>query len=283
MIVEEQHLSPCDGAESLELSPSVLSSSALSVVVEHTASLEFLNGQAVRFGFRSSSFLLNALQESSSIISGSLALAVMHPGAFIPGDMDLYVAHRDKAAILAILQSIGYKHIENSSPPYYAFGPSSSVLESVLTFERCVDAVTPITTVNVVCVRDGYHVLRAVVGFHSTLVMNFISWYGLVCLYPHLTVMKEGLMVISTPKTRECFQKYRGRGFVLYADGLRFVRHLQDRSMDDGDVLVVPFVGRESSDILREFVGPFVWSLESYVCSSATVKGDHFNKMNNCF
>jgi hypothetical protein len=51
--------------------------------------------------------------------------------------------------------------------------------------------------VNVMTSLDN-HVVKAITRFHSTLVMNYVTWFGQVVLYPDWTLKKRGLVVIDT-------------------------------------------------------------------------------------
>jgi hypothetical protein len=59
--------------------------------------------------------------------------------------------------------------------------------------------------------------------FHSTIVMNFITWSSIVCAYPKSTLALEGLK--NTYRANDslnhqvCFTKYIKRGFTLYDTG----------------------------------------------------------------
>lgn len=57
----------------------------------------------------------------------------------------------------------------------------------------------------------------AVFCFHSTFVMNYITWNTIVCAYPRMVVDRTGLLNTSSPEvpdaTQRCIAKYKKRGF----------------------------------------------------------------------
>jgi hypothetical protein len=84
--------------------------------------------------------------------------------------------------------------------------------------------------------------------------MNYLSWFGLVVLYPEWTLKKRGLVVVDNADTIKCFSKYVGRGFSLHRDVRDISHSLQShvcrkdpycpattRSLLDGHCLVQAF------------------------------------------
>ena len=57
-------------------------------------------------------------------------------------------------------------------------------------------------------------VLNTITRFHSTVVMNYIAFYGIVCLYPNWTLRKIGLTTEENISS-EIVNKYRLRGFEI--------------------------------------------------------------------
>lgn len=99
-----------------------------------------------------------------------------------------------------------------------------------------------------------HHVVKLITRFHSTLVMNYLSWFGLVVLYPEWTVNKRGLIVVDTPASQQCVTKYVDRGYALYHDVFELTEPLEEhvcqvdpycpismRSLYDGHCLVEAF------------------------------------------
>jgi hypothetical protein len=98
------------------------------------------------------------------------------------------------------------------------------------------------------------HVVKLLTRFHSTLVMNYVSWFGLVVLYPEWTLKKCGLIIADTLASRDCVTKYVERGYALQRDVFELTGPLQEhvcgvdpycpttaRSLYDGYCFVEPF------------------------------------------
>jgi hypothetical protein len=58
------------------------------------------------------------------------------------------------------------------------------------------------------------HVIHAITQFHSTCVMNYIAYYGIVCLYPEWTMRKTALMKAGL-MDEENIHKYQGCSFAM--------------------------------------------------------------------
>ncbi|KAH6907587.1 hypothetical protein BKA70DRAFT_1223412 [Coprinopsis sp. MPI-PUGE-AT-0042] len=143
----------------------------------------------------------------SSYISGSAVLAVMHGNCFTPNDLDFYflLAHRD-LYLVEDLGSIGKKI-------YTARYPLPGI-DAIWYFRnRKTNAI-----INVI-VTKTHSPLPAIIGFHSTLVMNFISYFGIVSLYHEGTAKKQGWYNgTGRMKRRDerWADKYRSRGFHIF-------------------------------------------------------------------
>ncbi|KAF9549487.1 hypothetical protein CPC08DRAFT_729341 [Agrocybe pediades] len=223
------------------------------------SALVFLEAEAIRFGFPSAAVLLGILATTNSFISGSLALAAIHPNTFSPHDIDFYVSERNEAMLVACLQVFGYHEIPTPVPDYLP--PKPSIIMHVSTYARHVVPDATPTTINIICRNSRFHCLNSITGFHSTLVMNMITWYGIVCLYPKWTIAKQGLIVIDTPKTRRCFAKYEGRGYTFLQHDLDYVRSLPRRSINGNGVLFVPFTLEGVPTVFTPKLGKFRWLL----------------------
>ncbi|KAF9541143.1 hypothetical protein CPC08DRAFT_770665 [Agrocybe pediades] len=232
---------------------------AVATGVLGASALEYLNGEALRFGFRSATVLLKILKATCSLISGSMALAAIHPRTFSPHDIDFYVSERDVSTLQCFLLLFGYLEVPTRTPEYLP--PTPRVIKTVFTYARYDDSGEITTTVNIICHYRRYHPLECVVGFHSTLVMNVIAWHGVICLYPSWTIAKKGLVVIDTAKTRRCFEKYTRRGFFFFDFGIDFVRGLQERSLREDNVLHIPFGQGGIMGFDWCNIGPFAWRL----------------------
>ncbi|KAF9553071.1 hypothetical protein CPC08DRAFT_728170 [Agrocybe pediades] len=228
------------------------------------AGYSFLDEEASRFGFRTARLLLGMLKKTSALISGSLALAVILPGSFYPRDIDFYVLEDRHYLLISFIFLSGYHEIPTAEPSYMPSGPT--VIKSVSTFIRPGHGEEPYTTVNVITVHADCHILDSITSFHSTLVMNAISWNGFICFYPEWTLFKQGLIIIHTPRTRRCFTKYWRRGFTFLQAARRFFHRLPARNIHGHEVRFFPFVNSDLSRICSLTVCPFTWKLSEY-CS----------------
>ena len=203
--------------------------------------------------------LQDILKQSDAVISGSAALLLLHPGRFLPNDIDFYVMLSGYHLLMTYLQHCGYQvdHYDTSSyPTSYRRIRSIQVLRNNDSSR----------SVNVI-VCEGPHVLSTISRFHSTLVMNYISPYGVVCLYPLWTMMNMGFIINrnNIQPMEPHLSKYIHRGFKLsrtLGRGQRAVStHSEDaiRNLHDEDVLFIPF-GSHTNDI-RKFENAVWWEL----------------------
>ena len=158
------------------------------------------------FHFRSVTDLQAQMATSGAIISGSAALAMLHPDRFAPNDLDFYVSRGGYTSLLAFVHDYGYA-VEADGADCLAYERDTLVVLKLVHTEMGQE-------INIITVLDG-HVVNGITQFHSTLVMNYIGWYGVVSLYPDWTMARKGLIVRETAKTKECFEKYKQRGFDI--------------------------------------------------------------------
>ena len=161
------------------------------------------------FHFTSVMSLRELMVNTGTVISGSFALAILHPQQFDPNDIDFYVLPLGFGAVLKYVAQHGY-----IIDPY-EHGTSKYVRQHIVV----VRLIHPISqkSINVI---TGFkdHVVEIITQFHSTLVMNYLAWFGLVVLYPEWTLNKAGLIVTDTLTSEQCFTKYIGRGYTLHRD-----------------------------------------------------------------
>jgi len=145
------------------------------------------------------------MAQSGAILSGSAALVLLHPGSFSPRDLDFYVLPRGYSLFLSFVLDQGYV-VEPDRDLSLAYERDALLVLKLVHTDSGKE-------LNVVTVLAG-HVVHGITGFHSTLVMNYVAWYGVVSLYPRWTSAKKGLIIRETATTTECFEKYRARGFM---------------------------------------------------------------------
>ncbi|KAJ7482354.1 hypothetical protein B0H11DRAFT_1724011 [Mycena galericulata] len=226
---------------------------------------------------------MRILHTTRSIVSGSTPLAIIAGGSFVPNDLDIYVPASQEQALLTLLETYFDFHLDAAIPSHKLY-ESNNALKTV----QWLTAGDKSKKINVM-ICEGECAILPVFSFHSTIVMNFISSYGIYCAYPELTVAKRG---ISTSKyltdppfsqERHCFAKYRDRGYIITQkidDHLQNNRHtcfehpscpLAIRSLYDG---VGAFVRFANPSTIHESKGDFIydskhsalWSLGGQTC-----------------
>ena len=143
---------------------------------------------------------------TGAVISGSAVLAVLHTGDFVPQDLDIYVTSRNFATVLVFLNEQGYVvqiPPQDATIDNYTYTKSSVKLTLKDHNGNKIDLIA----------TTEPQVIHAITQFHSTCVMNYISYYGIVCMYPEWTMRKKALVKASTQQ--QVVDKYRGRGFTM--------------------------------------------------------------------
>ncbi|KAF9536194.1 hypothetical protein CPC08DRAFT_771685 [Agrocybe pediades] len=190
---------------------------------------------------------------------GSAALLALHPDLDFPlQNIDLYAPvlsqRRQDYAIHGFLESCGFR----GSGPSEHYKHILDVQPSIALVQHFAKP-TPSGTlfVNLFYVRHGSSICP-IVQAHSTFLMNYIAWYGVVCLYPDMTLQKMGVALDDSPNAIACYDKYKDRGLVYVhpvAHSLFGVRRL----IGDG-VLLVPFVDKTLLS-LQDVPVQFAWQL----------------------
>ncbi|KAK7035712.1 hypothetical protein R3P38DRAFT_3183528 [Favolaschia claudopus] len=226
---------------------------------------------------------LRLLRKTESIISGSTTIPVLINLSFSPNDLDLYALIRHEGTILLELRTkLGFTVFRRTNDDY---APGSGI-------------------VRIHWLRKGQHIINllivtgdnaaeAIFRFHSTIVMNFISGYGVLCAYPALTLRKKsianhGVMAdqLSRDRGRGCFEKYEERG-ISTKDHLRehalWSHHVcgSDKSCpstfrtlhDDGSLFVAfEAIGTpETPPLFYNGFSSVLWSLGGTQCSALPV------------
>ena len=204
--------------------------------------------------------LQDTMKQSGAIISGSTALLLLHPGRFLPNDIDFYVMPPGYHVLLVYLQRCGYQ-IERHHTSHY---PSLRQIRSV----HFLHSEESFQCINII-VCEGPHALSTISHFHSTLVMNYISYYGVVCLYPMWTMLNFGFINRDNDVTTDhCLSKYIRRGFKFSRTLGRGQKTLNPpsthsknavRNLHDEDVLFIPF--NSLANDIRKFDNAVSWKL----------------------
>jgi hypothetical protein len=182
----------------------------------------------------------DTMAQSGAIISGSAALVILQPQQE-PNDIDFYVPPKGLAQLLKFVLDHGYELTvpvpgEGGEGGY----PRRIVLKLVHPISASrIDIVVP-TTKNVV---------EEVTKFHSTVVMNYITSYGLVSLYPSWTMSGVDAIAKKGAVASGCIQKCRNRGYTIVNDPSvlpmggdgQYLGPQAKRSTFDDETLFIPF------------------------------------------
>ncbi|RDB28728.1 hypothetical protein Hypma_015017 [Hypsizygus marmoreus] len=130
---------------------------------------------------------LNLLHATDAVISGSAVLLIFFKDAFTPGDLDVYIPLGN------------YNHFASTLCSEFHFTPSPETHNNYDSHSRGWQAhwfVREGKTVNIIAV-GGASALPPIFEFHSTIAMNFISYHGVYCAYPSLTLLSRGLFSVN--------------------------------------------------------------------------------------
>ncbi|KAJ3502924.1 hypothetical protein NLJ89_g8667 [Agrocybe chaxingu] len=108
------------------------------------------------------------LRISARFDAGPIAY-IFNMMTFMPNDIDFYVPKYNKDVVVAFFKVRGYE--ERIDP--HAYESTHGCIDSVITMEN--DRI--LKSINIVVTTANP--VRAIVEFHSTVVMNYIAWYGL--------------------------------------------------------------------------------------------------------
>ncbi|RDB29330.1 Transcription elongation factor SPT5 [Hypsizygus marmoreus] len=158
---------------------------------------------------------LRLMEATDSIISGSAALLAIFPGSIQPADMDVYVpVHAVKFFTGRLRQTFGFQIYKQTMH----FDPDNDHMYNDIPYVASISwFVRNGKILNVIGVT-GKNAVKAIFAFHCTVVMNFISYYGVYCAYPRLTTNNKGLIntpAYTTKPTKQALRKYKRRGFTL--------------------------------------------------------------------
>jgi hypothetical protein len=195
--------------------------------------------------------MTDMMRETGAVISGSAALALLHPLSFEPNDLDFYVSSPGYSYVLRFIEDFGYKIVPNPLP----VGEYDS---GRLVVTKLVHPVSQRSINVITSTHDLGTPADIITTFHSTLVMNYIAYHGVIALYPEWTLNNKGLILNDNPNNWACFAKYEHRNFNLYRD----INELEEpsrshccqespycpltkRSLHDGFCFYEPFPGSD--------------------------------------
>lgn len=134
--------------------------------------------------------VLNMMQETGCILSGSAALEMAIPGASPPNDLDFYCpCGQLEAVIRFFVETQGYRDVTEGTGECARYG---DLLVGIKAVHRLELVARPCKQLNVIESTTA-SALAPVLFFHSSVVMNFVSAEGVMMLYPSLTSKKRGM------------------------------------------------------------------------------------------
>ena len=177
------------------------------------------------------------MAQSGAIISGSAALVMFQPQIKKPNNIDFYVPPRGLAQLLKFVLAHGYK-LAVPVPREEGYLPNI-VLKLV----------HPVSASLIDIVVSAKNAVEEVTKFHSTVVMNYVTYYGVVSLYPSWTMSGVGTIVGKMDEKNRCIRKYRDCGYTMVNDPSLLPMGKQGqglelqakRSMFDEETFFIPF------------------------------------------
>lgn len=217
---------------------------------------------------------LKLLKKTGSIISGSAALLMLFPNAFVPGDLDIFVSSTE-ALILSMELTINYNFIFTQT---MAFGPNMYPHTAPVQAVHWLKNPTSNKQINIIVVT-GKDPLEAIMYFNATHVMNFITPTGFGCAYPDLTLLKYSLINVQggTIENQQWYNKHKARGFRMKRSltQCRGFAHHQctvepscpgtSRHLRDSHMMFLEFKieDRPMKHVLHHYKGNIVWGLDA--------------------
>lgn len=198
------------------------------------------------FGFEDTNLVRTVMMSTKAVISGSAALAVLHPNRFAPQSLEFFVPSIGLAKIIRLFLRVGYTidTPQDRLPQYMRPG------DLVITFSLPRSSLY----LQVVVVTTG-HVLSAITQSESTLTMNYIAHYGVVSLYPQWTMALAGLILPFSYPSSTAIEKYSSHGCLMTSHPSQLPHfdpsHICGQSIDcpktirhlyDDHVLYIPFM-----------------------------------------
>ncbi|KAL0570454.1 hypothetical protein V5O48_011502 [Marasmius crinis-equi] len=189
-----------------------------------------------------------AMADSDSLVSGSVALQYFARLIFRRCDLDIYSLYVGAPRILTFLEDIGYTRTSRTSrATSFAYDQSNCIISVITLTKRMADGEDRVVQV-IVTDRNP---LYAVLSFHSSLVMNVITANVAFCLYPHETLhLREGVAFASGRRDSTTVQaalgKYRLRGWEVSDEPTvrsmfdRSCGFIRDRALADDRTLIFP-------------------------------------------
>ena len=189
----------------------------------------------VRPFVRNPDHLFLLLKWTDSIISGSTALRFMIPStqiAWVPHDLDIYVTRQALPIIMSFLRKEGFSELRtDTSSAASNVSDTETDPDTNTTSESDYSNGTRSIALVVKMVKDHLTVdviqsmntpISAVIRFHSTAVMNYITGQGFLSAYPTITDQNRSLInplafypcLLPPSRFFPCVAKYAERGIT---------------------------------------------------------------------
>ncbi|RXW13796.1 hypothetical protein EST38_g12058 [Candolleomyces aberdarensis] len=188
---------------------------------DHCASR--VNRQLSKFGMPVPE-TLDMMQAHKAVLSGSVAVLIVEGGLFIPGDLDIFVPKGTMEEIHKfVVGSTQYTQTGQGTSQW-----SEPTAGSLTGYDSSHE--TGIVDVRIYAHQDSRKIINvietsldistsAVMLFHTTFVMSFVTWNAIVSAYPLTTSKGEGLLNSyqqeEKPRVKTCLDKYKTRGFTI--------------------------------------------------------------------
>ncbi|KAK7037916.1 hypothetical protein R3P38DRAFT_2515719, partial [Favolaschia claudopus] len=153
--------------------------------------------------------LLSHFREGGGFVSGSTPPPSTAGPNFKPNDLDIYAFDFDEDRTLDLLKnSFQFATVHKSDNPY----------QDIAGIARTHWLKKGPHVINLMVMTSG-NAAAAIFQFHSTIVMNYISGWGVFCAYPELTMSGKSIAnpsALASERERKraiyCFDKYGERG-----------------------------------------------------------------------
>ncbi|KAF8347121.1 hypothetical protein F5887DRAFT_882091, partial [Amanita rubescens] len=159
------------------------------------------------------------MRTTGAIISGSSALQAFTREQYDDSDLDVYVEDTKRDIVHSILERMGYSRLESnigtkdSLDPNDGYPGKTEILHVVTYVKSRSNRVVQV-------IYTSKAPIFAILQFHSTCVLNFITDSKAYCLYPFSTLCEKKTLVCgpTTVKIVDALQKYERRGWTIMAN-----------------------------------------------------------------
>ncbi|KZT22872.1 hypothetical protein NEOLEDRAFT_1070661 [Neolentinus lepideus HHB14362 ss-1] len=167
----------------------------------------------------------NLQARTATLISGSSALQFLDRTVYDDSDLDIYVFSEHLREVCQWIMSQGYvyapKHQQNHSFQVAVTQDPTTVklLYRMRGVRNIIDLQHPVNGQKVQVIAAEKTPIEIILHFHSTCVMNVISFEKAYSLYPTATFEQRRSLILASdgPSQEPAQQKYRERGWTLLA------------------------------------------------------------------